>query len=103
MGASSSKPWEIDLRDICQRLRCFYACCRGQIIVHTSEIDGSDPEFEIQDDKKYLRPSSCLAGCGKITWIVELLKHHQEMCLHTPKKLIWIYGVKQPDLFETIR
>ena len=25
------------------------------------------------------------------------------MCSHTPKKLIWIYGVKQPDLFETIR
>ena len=25
------------------------------------------------------------------------------MCTHTPKKLIWIYGVEQPDLFETIR
>ena len=25
------------------------------------------------------------------------------MCSHTPKKLIWIYGVEQPDLFETIR
>ena len=23
--------------------------------------------------------------------------------MHTPKKLIWIYGVEQPDLFETIR
>ena len=25
------------------------------------------------------------------------------MCSHTPKKLIWIYEVEQPDLFETIR
>ena len=41
--------------------------------------------------------------CGKITWIVELLKHDEELCLHTPKMLIWIYGVEQPDLFETIR
>ena len=44
----------IDLRDICQRLHCFFACYRGQIIVHMSEIDGSEPEFEIQDDKKDL-------------------------------------------------
>ena len=39
-------------------------------------------------------------GCGKTTWIIELLKHHEELCLHTPKMLIWIYGVKQPDLFR---
>ena len=25
------------------------------------------------------------------------------MCTHTPKKLIWIYGVEQPDLFKTIK
>ena len=36
-------------------------------------------------------------------WIVELLKHHEDLCTHTLKKLIWIYGVKQPDLFEAIR
>ena len=42
-------------------------------------------------------------GCGKTTCIVELLKRHEELCSHTPKKLIWIYGVEQPDLFETIR
>ena len=41
--------------------------------------------------------------CGKTTWIIELLKDHKELCSHTPKKLIWIYGVEQPDLFETIR
>ena len=77
-----------------QRLRCFSACCKGQIIIHTSEIDGSEPELEVQDDKKYLWPSSCLAlpftlcgptGCGKTKWIVELLKHHEELCTRTPK------------------
>ena len=36
-------------------------------------------------------------------WIIELLKHHEELCTHTPKKLIWIYGVEQPDLLETIK
>ena len=56
MGACASKSWEIDLRDICQRLRCFFVCCRGQIIVHTSGIDGSESEFEIQDDKKIMTP-----------------------------------------------
>ena len=42
-------------------------------------------------------------SCGKTTWIAELLKHHEELCTHTPKKLIWIDGVEQPALFETIR
>ena len=42
-------------------------------------------------------------GCGKTTWIVELLKSHEELCTHMPKKLIWIYGVEQPDLFKTIK
>ena len=54
MGVCTSRPWEIDLRDICQRLCCFFACCKGQIIVHTSEVDGSEPESEIQDDKNDL-------------------------------------------------
>ena len=52
MGAGAPKPWEIDMRDICQRLRCIFACCKGQIIVHRSEVDGSEPESEIKDDKK---------------------------------------------------
>ena len=30
-------------------------------------------------------------------------EHHDELWTHTPKKLIWIHGVEQPDLFETIR
>ena len=39
----------------------------------------------------------------KTTWIIELLRHHHKLCTHTPEKLIWIYGVEQPDLFETSR
>ena len=54
MGACASKPWEIDLRDICQRLRCFFACCKGQIIIRTSEIDGTEPEHKIEYVKKDL-------------------------------------------------
>ena len=42
MGACASKPWEIDLRDICLRLRCFFACCKGQIVIHTTD----DAEIE---------------------------------------------------------
>ena len=42
-------------------------------------------------------------GCEKTTWIVELLKSHEELCTHMPKKLIWIYGVEQPELFKTIK
>ena len=42
-------------------------------------------------------------GCGKTTWIVELLKSHEKMCTQTPKKLIWIYGVEQPEFLNTIK
>ena len=42
-------------------------------------------------------------GCGKTTWIVQLLKSHEELCTHMPRKLIWIYGVEQPELFKTIK
>ena len=58
-------------------------------------------------DPRFVSPYSLLScgptGCGKTTWIVELLKSHEEMCTHMPKKLIWIYGVKQPELFKTIK
>ena len=112
MGACVSKPWEIDLRDICQRLRCFFACCKGQIVIHTTEVDGAEIE-DIEEnvkkdyDPRLIWPYSLLlcgpTGCGKTTWIVELLKSHEEVCTQTPKKLIWIYGVEQPELFKTIK
>ena len=30
------------------------------------------------------------------------LLNHKELCTHTPKKQIWIYGVEQPDLLKSI-
>ena len=42
-------------------------------------------------------------GCGETIWIVELLRSHVELCTHALKKLIWIYGVEQTDLFKTIK
>ena len=112
MRACVSKPWEIDLRDICQRLRCFFACCKGQIVIHTTEVDSAEIE-DIEEnvkkiyDPRLVWPYSLLlcgpTGCGKTTWIVELLKSHEEVCTHMPKKLIWIYGVEQPELFKTIK
>ena len=32
-----------------------------------------------------------------------IIKTSQRIVFAFPKKLIWIYGVEQPDLFETIR
>ena len=58
-------------------------------------------------DPRLVWPYSLLlcgpTSCGKTTWIVELLKSCEELCTHMPKKLIWIYGVEQPDLFKTIK
>ena len=31
-----------------------------------------------------------------------LLKNHEILSTHTPHKLIWIYGVSQPELFREI-
>ena len=46
------KPWEIDLRDICQGLRCFLSCCKGQIVIHTT--DGAEIEDIEENVKKDL-------------------------------------------------
>ena len=126
MGTCTSKPWEIDSRDICQGLRCFFACCKGQILVHAtdgvfSHVVKDKFLFMLQMvlKSKTLRKMSkktydpCLVWpyslllcgqtcCGKTTWIVELLKSHKKLCTHTPKNLIWIYGVEQPDLFKPV-
>ena len=112
MGACVSKPWETHLRDICQRLRFFFACCKGQIVILTTEVDCAEIEDIEENVKKIYDPRLVWpyplllcspTGCGKTTWIVELLKSHEELCTHMPKKLIWIYGVEQPDLFKTIK
>ena len=87
-------------------MRCFFGCCKGQIVIHTT--DGAEIEDIVENVRKDLHvwPYSLLlcgpTSCRKTTWIVELLKSHEELCTHMPKKLIWIFGVEQPDLFKTI-
>ena len=36
--------------------------------------------------------------CGLLNY----LKVIKKLCTHTPKNLIWIYGVEQPDLFKPV-
>ena len=33
MGSTSSKPFHISVSDIIEKLRCYSACCGGQVIV----------------------------------------------------------------------
>ena len=51
MGTCASKPWEIDLQDICQGLHCFFACCEGQIVIHTTDgAEIKDIEENVKKD-----------------------------------------------------
>ena len=55
MGVCISKPWEIDFRDILQRLRCMSACCYGKTVISHSELDGSvteNSEFCLLQDRE---------------------------------------------------
>ena len=36
MGLSSSKPFQISLSDIIEKVRCYSACCGGQLIIEES-------------------------------------------------------------------
>ena len=108
MGACASKPWEIDLRDICQGLHCFSSVVKVKSLFVLLKLMAQNLNSKSKISRKIYDPRLVwpyslllwdLTGCG---WIVELLKHHEELCTYIPKKLIWIYGVEQPDLFETI-
>ena len=49
MGLSSSKPFQISLIDIIKKVRCYSACCGGQVIVEGHcEFEGSTGK-EIQE------------------------------------------------------
>ena len=37
-----SKPWQISFNDILEKIRCYYACCGGQVIVDQDEIDDKE-------------------------------------------------------------
>ena len=47
MGLSSSKPFQISLNDIIEKVRCHSACCRGKVIVE------NPCEFEESEDKEH--------------------------------------------------
>ena len=109
MGACVSKLWEIDFRDICQRLHCFWHVVKDKLLFILKTVLKSKTSKKMSKkiyDLWLVWPCSLLlcgpTGCGKTTWIVELLKNHEDLCTHTAKKLIWIYGVEQPELFKTI-
>ena len=48
MGLSSSKPFQIFLSDIFEKVQCYSACCVGQVIVedHCEFEESTDKESE---------------------------------------------------------
>ena len=46
MGSISSKPFQISLSDIIEKVRCYSACCGGQVIIE------DHCEFEESNDKE---------------------------------------------------
>ena len=53
MGLSSSKPFQISLSDIIAKVRCYSACCGGQVIIEksndTERQENSGEDFDITD------------------------------------------------------
>ena len=51
MGLSSSKPFQISLSDIIEKVRCYSACCSGQVIIEelndTERQENSGEDFDI--------------------------------------------------------
>lgn len=46
MGSKSTKPL-VDLQDFFRKCKCILVCCKGQLVINNSEIDGpqnEDPE-----------------------------------------------------------
>ena len=55
MGLSSSKPFEISLSDIIEKLRCHSACCSGQVIVedHCKFEESTDKEIQVYSGEDF--------------------------------------------------
>ena len=51
MGLSSSKPFQFSLSDIFEKVRCYSACCGGQVIIEesndTEHQENSGEDFDI--------------------------------------------------------
>ena len=48
MGLTSSKPFQISLIDIIAKVRCYSACCGGQVIIEESN-DKERQEYSPED------------------------------------------------------
>ena len=53
MGLSSSKPFQFSLSDTFEKVRCYSACCGGQVIIEESNDtecqENSGEDFDIID------------------------------------------------------
>ena len=91
------------------------ACCNGRIVISHSQLDGSvieNSEFCLLQDREKVYdphltwPYSLLCcgatGSGKTSFVLGLLKNREILSTHTSHKLIWIYGVSQPEFFREI-
>ena len=51
MGLPSSKPFQFSLSDIFEKVRCYSACCGGQVIIEesndTERQENSGEDFDI--------------------------------------------------------
>ena len=59
--------------------------------------------YDIRIKAPYSITLSGVSGSGKTTWTLNFLKHHHVLVTRTPKHLIWLYGVAQPELFDEIK
>ena len=60
MGLSSSKPFQISLSDMIEKVRCYSACCGGQVIIE------DHCQFEESNDKERQEYSG--EDCDIIDW-----------------------------------
>ena len=73
MGACLDKP--LRLQGVFKRLRCMCACCKGQVLVQNSEIDGPVPQecgrtttgsvLQPEEIERVQRQAECLQNCEK--------------------------------------
>ena len=62
MGLSESKPWQLSFKDILEKIRCYSACCGGQVIIE--ELD----EIELEETQSNTDTDS------DVTWLSVYLK-----------------------------
>ena len=55
MGLFSSKPFQISLSDIIKKVRCYSACCGGQVIFedHCESEESSDEENQVYSGEDF--------------------------------------------------